>query len=109
MSNSYLVIVKTRNLTSMTISKMIMFSNSSNAYEYALNIPMTKEKFNTIEKALETNLVWRSSKNSLPIHECKLIPVDNDILCNIYQTVPDNEKLMTYIYKELFINEIINE
>ncbi len=109
MSNSYLVILKTRQLLSLSISKVLLFSNIETAYEYAINISVSKEKINTLEETIKTNIVWKSSKNTLPIYECKIIPVDNDILCNIYQTLPDNEKIMPYIYKELFINEIIDE
>ncbi len=109
MSNSYLVILKTRQLLSLSISKVLLFNNIETAYEYAINIGVTKEKINTLEDTIKTHIVWKSSKAVLPIYECKIIPVDNDILCNIYQTLPDNEKVMPYIYKELFINEIVDE
>ncbi len=109
MSASYLVILKTKQLLSLSISKLVLFNNIETAYEYAINIGVTKEKINTLEETIKTNIVWKSKNNVLPIYECKIIPVDNDILCNIYQTLPDNEKIMPYIYKELFINEIINE
>ncbi len=109
MSNSYLVILKTRQLLSMSISKVLLFNNIEIAYDYAININVFKEKINTLEDTIKTHIVWKSQKNVLPIYECKIIPVDNDIMCNIYQTLPENEKVMPYIYKELFINEIIDE
>ncbi len=109
MSNSYLVILKTRQLLSLSISKVLLFNNIETAYEYAINIGVTKEKINTLEETIKTKFVWKSHKNVLPIYECKIIPVDNDIMCNIYQTLPENEKVMPYIYKELFINEIVDE
>lgn len=109
MSNSYLVILKSRQLTSLSISKVILFSNINIAYEYAMNIAINKEKVNTLDDTIKTRTVWKSSRNILPIYECKIIPVDNDILCNIYQTLPDNEKIIPYIYKELFMNDIIDE
>lgn len=109
MSNSYLVILKNRQLLSMSISKVLLFNNIETAYDYAININVFKEKVNTLEETVKTHIVWKSHKNVLPIYECKIIPVDNDIMCNIYQTLPDNEKIMPYIYKELFLNEIIDE
>ena len=109
MSNSYLVILKSRQLTSLSISKVLLFSNIDLAYEYAINIALVKEKVNTLEDTIKTHVVWKSSKRVLPIYECKILPIDNDILCNIYQTLPDNEKIMPYIYKELFMNDIIDE
>jgi len=109
MSNSYLVILKSRQLTSLSISKVVLFSNIDLAYEYAINMGFNKEKVNTLDETIKTNVVWKSSKRVLPINECKIIPIDNDILCNIYQTLPDNEKIMPYIYKELFMNDIIDE
>ena len=109
MSNSYLVILKSRQLLSLSISKVVLFSNINLAYDYAINLSFYKEKINTLDDTIKTHLVWKGPKNNLPIYECKIIPIDNDILCNIYQTLPDNEKIMPYIYKELFINEIIDE
>lgn len=109
MSNSYLVVLKSRQLLSLSISKVVLFANINTAYDYAINLGFNKEKINTIEDTLKTNIAWKSSKSVLPIYECKIIPIDNDILCNIYQTLPDNEKIIPYIYKELFINEIIDE
>ena len=108
MSNSYLVILKTRQLLSITTSKVVLFNNINSAYEYAMDLTYPKEKDNTLDDVIKTRLVWKS-KSTLPIYECKIIPIDNDILCNIYQTLPDNEKLVSYIYKELIINEIIDE
>ena len=109
MSNSFLLILKSRTLISMSISKLIVFNDANLAYEFALNLPYTKDKINDLNESLNSSLIWKSSKNLFPIYECKIIPVDNDILWNIYQTVPENEKLIPYVYKELFINEIINE
>jgi len=108
MSNSYLVILKIRQLLSISISKVVIFNDMNSAYEYAMNLSYPKEKANTLDDVIKTRLVWKS-KSTLPIYECKIIPIDNDILCNIYQTLPDNEKLVPYIYKELVINEIIDE
>ncbi len=109
MSNSYLLIIKSRQLMSMSISKIVLFNDPKLAYEYGINVMYNKEKVNTLEKALETNLVWTSPKTTFPICECKIITIDNDILCNIYQTLPNNEKILLHIYKELVLNEIINE
>jgi len=108
MSNSYLVILKIRQLLSISISKVVIFNDINSAYEYAMNLSYPKEKANTLDDVIKTRLVWKS-KSILPIYECKIIPIDNDILCNIYQTLPDNEKIVPYIYKELVINEIIDE
>lgn len=110
MSNSYLVLLKTRQILNISISKVVLFNSMNLAYDYALNLNYPKDKINTIDDAIKTYQVWKSYKNSsLPIYECKIIPIDNDILCNIYQTLPDNEKIIPYIYKELIINEIIDD
>jgi hypothetical protein len=109
MSNSYLVILKIRQLLSISISKVVIFNNINFAYDYAMNLSYPKEKANTLDDVIKTRVVWKSGKSTLPIYECKIVPIDNDILCNIYQTLPDNEKIIPYIYKELIINEIIDE
>ena len=111
MSKSYLIIIKTRQLLSTSITKVILFNNLDLAYEYAINLHYgsVKEKVNTIDEVLLTNYVWHTQKNIFPMFECKIIPVDNDLICNIYQTFPENEKIISYIYKELFINNLINE
>lgn len=111
MVKSYLIIIKTRQLLSTSISKIILFHNLDLAYEYAINLTYSssKEMVNTIDDVLTTNYVWKTQKNIFPIYECKLIPIENDIIWNIYQTFPENEKIIPYIYKELFINNLINE
>lgn len=110
MSNSYLVIIKSRQLLTTSITKVILFNNIDLAYEYALNLNIAnKEKVNTLDEVIKTNVVWKSIKSVFPIYECKIFPIDNDTICNIYQTLSENEKIIPYIFKELYINDIINE
>lgn len=111
MVTSYLIIIKSRQLLSSSIIKVILFNNLDLAYEYAINLHYgsVKEKINTIDEVLLTNYVWNTQKNVFPMFECKLIPIDNDLISNIYQTVPENQKIIPYIYKELFVNNLINE
>jgi hypothetical protein len=111
MLKSYFVIVKKRYLFTSSIEKIILFNNLDIAYEYALDINMNirKDKINTINQVLDTQIVWSSAINVFPIIICKIIPIDNDIMWNIYQTIHDKQKIIPHIYKELLINNFINE
>ena len=60
MSNSYLVILKSRQLLSLSIGKVLLFNNIETAYEYAINIGIGKEKINTLEETIKTNIVCKA-------------------------------------------------
>ena len=109
MSQSYFLILKKYNLLSSSIDKLILFNNIELAYEFALNLNISsKDKENTIDQVLDTHIVWSTITNEFPIYICQIIPIDNDIMWNIYQNINDTNKIIPCIYKELFINNLIN-
>lgn len=108
MTNSYIVILKSKNIFSSNINKVYLFSSLDNAYEYAVNLEqhLKKDLINTQEIAINTNLVWKS-KNTFPYWSCKIYPIDNDVIWNIYQGTEQDKYLVQYLYKNLKINDLI--
>jgi hypothetical protein len=110
---AYLLEYEIINIFSSNISKIILFNNMENAYEYGKTYePLIKREiinplsYQTINDKFT---VWESSKNIFPRYICRISPVDNDILWGFYQNnIEANKNLIQSFYKNLKINGIIS-
>ncbi len=117
MSNGYILILKCKNVFNSNITKLVMFRNIDDAYEYGLQMEYyTKREFiNSKEDSIKQKVIWASSKNVFPYYSCKIYQVSNDTICNIYQSinVPNNQShsvngtLLKETYKNLKMFSLI--
>jgi len=110
MSNGYLVVLKNKNIFNSQINKVIMFRSFDIAYEYGKNLEpfLKKEIIYTKEDVNKNHVIWITSKNSFPQITCKMYPISNDTLLNIYLTIQDGEKnIINFLYKNLKVNNLI--
>lgn len=110
MSNGYIVVLKNKNIFNSQINKVIMFKSFDIAYEYGKNLEpfMKKEIVYTKEEVEKNHVLWITSKNSFPQITCKIYPISNDTLLNIYLTIQEGEKnIIQFLYKNLKVNNLI--
>jgi hypothetical protein len=110
MDDSYLLIFKTKNIFASNITKILLFKNSTEAYEYAINIDpfMKRDKIYTLEEALNNKYIWQSNLGQFPNYNCKIFKVSSDVLWNIYQDIKQSDRnILQYFYKQLKLYNII--
>ena len=110
----FILLVKTKNFNSTTYNKILFFNQFENAYDYGLSVKPQNSKFEKIysndnwNEINKNSIVWKLSSGSFPVYECVILSVDSDIILNIYQTHTGEEKIMKYIYEQLYVNDYIN-
>ena len=107
MTQSYILILKSKNIFSSTITKLLLFQNIDDAYNYGLNLDLQidREIIYTLDKVIQNKILWTSNKNTFPYYTCKIYPILNDDLCNIYQNVKvSNNATNAYMIKEIYKN-----
>lgn len=114
MTDSYFLVLKTKNVFNSTVNKVIFFKSYDDAYNYGMNLDILnkKEILYTKEETLEHNILWISNTKNYPRLVCKIIPISNDLLLNLYLTWIGNEQeryLIQSIYKALKINNLLDK
>ena len=87
---------------------------SDEAYNYGVNFDILnkKEILYTKEETSKHNILWISNTKSYPRTICKIIPISNDLLLNLYLTWIGNEQeryLIQSIYKALKTNNLLQK
>lgn len=102
MSKSYFLVYKTKNILNSNISKILIFKTAELAYEYAINndYHLKKEILNTVDDAIKQKIIWKTSAG-FPTRICKIIEIDSDLLCNIYQLPTKDTNIVHFLYKQL--------
>lgn len=109
MTSSFVLFYKTKELFASSIKKIIVFKNFEDAYEYGLYFEpfVNKQIIYSKEDTLSNGIIWISNQQIFPKYKCKILEIPNDILADIYQTVPEGSQLMNYIIKSLRTNSIL--
>lgn len=114
-SNCYLLELEIINIFNTSTTKIILCKSGELAYEYGLKIePMIKRNnINPIEKALDKKIIWETD-NNFPKYKCKMIPINCDILWELYNMDTkfslnpyDKHKIVQNIYTNLKINNLV--
>ena len=89
MSTSFILVLKKKNIFNSTINNLIIFQNIQDAYEYGLTLELSiaRNIVNTLDTVKSNNILWTSKKDVYPYVVCKIYPILNDVLWNIYQNV----------------------
>ncbi len=109
MTSSFVLIYKTKDLFASNIRKIIVFKNFEDAYEFGTNFEpyVNRQVIYSKEETLKNSVVWISNQQTFPKHKCRILEIPNDILWDVYQTVPEGSQLMNYIVKTLRTNSIL--
>jgi hypothetical protein len=110
MSNSYLIVLKSKNIFNSHVQKVALFRTFESAYEFGkkLDSISKKEIIYTKEEVEKYNLLWFTTKTIFPQITCKLYALSNDTILNIYLSCPIEEKnILQYLYKNLKVNNVI--
>lgn len=102
MSKTYFLVYKTKNVLNSNVSRVLIFKTAELAYEYALNTDthFKKAKMNLLDDAIKSKIVWKTS-SSFPTYMCKLIEIDSELLCEIYQVSSSEQNTVHFLYKQL--------
>jgi len=109
MTSSFILIYKSKELFASHIKKIIIFKNFEEAYQYGLKFEpyITKQIVYSRDDTLKNSTVWVSNQQVFPKYKCSILEIPNDILWNIYHSVPEGNQLMNSIVKALRTNSIL--
>lgn len=113
---SYFLIIEIREPLSTHINKILFCKTIQDAYDFAIFLKPYSfinhlEINEVINKSQHINIIWNTNKNKFPIYICKLLPINNFILDNLYQNnynlISSDLFLIKYIYENLISNNFI--
>ena len=106
---AYLLELKVINIFNTNITKVFIFKNKEEGYNFAKTMEpfIKKEIINPIEKLENSPIVWISNTNILPRYVCELKPLDNNVLWGFYMDSREPQ-IIHNIYKNLKINNFVS-
>jgi hypothetical protein len=113
MLSSYFIIIEIKEPLSSHINKILFCKTIESAYDFAIYLKpysylVHLEINKLINESQQLNIIWTTNKNIFPIYVCKLLPINNYILDNLYQNNYNLNSSDLFLIKRIYENLISN-